>query len=101
MTKSDDYIRDARGPTQSPRGSFDAAFEAGYMALLSVLAPSERAALEHPSDAVIRTACARLTIDASQSVLMARQRFAPSISMSLTQMLDWAESVRARVRELD
>ncbi len=99
MRQSDDFMRDARSGVQSTRGQWNSCIEGGYLALLSVLAPSERSAPGHPSDEVVRRACERLAIDADESLLMTRQRFAPDVSMSFMQALAWAERVRASAKQ--
>lgn len=101
LVLSDNYLRDAQGGAQSEHGLVDCAFEAGYLALLSVLAPAERSMAEHPNPAAALLAAKRLGIDGSQGVEMVRARYSLEGRPALADVLAWAEGVRARVQALE
>ncbi len=97
---SDSCMRDARTGKLSPRGCVDAALDAGYFALLSVLTGEERRAYEHPSPQVVEIACRRLNLDSMPGVLLQGLRYSGDEAPSLVEVLAWAEGVRARARGL-
>lgn len=98
---SDAYMNDAVGGALSPRGACDAAFDSGYFALLSVLTLNERAAFEHPGDAVVLLASSRLGLDATQGVKLARIRHSPHDWPGLAEVVAWASSARSKAHELE
>lgn len=100
LEMSDVYMRDAASGYLSPRGIFDATFDGGYFALLSVLTDEERRGHEHPSPQVLEIASRRLELDAQPGVYLQGCRYSGDEMPALAEVLAWAEGVRARVREL-
>lgn len=100
LEMSDAYMRDAHYGGLSPRGRFDATFDGGYFALLSVLTDEERRGHEHPSPQVVEIACRRLDLDSEPGVFLGGRRYSGDELPPLAVVLAWAENVRARVREL-
>lgn len=98
---SDVLMRDALAGMMSPRGACDAAFDAGYFALLSALTADERRTFEHPSDIAIALASLRLGLDAMQSAALASIRYSAKEWPGLAEVVAWAEGVRARARALE
>lgn len=96
------YLADARSPAISRAGAVGAAFDAGYLALLSVLPDARaRACRDHPNADLLHEAC-RLAAITDEDCRTARQlveayyegghaRFEPS------ECLAWAERVRSAV----
>lgn len=100
LQMSDDFMRDALSSALSPRGSVDAAFESGYLALLSVLAEDERRAHEHPSQKVMQIVGSRFGFDVSLGLRLLESRYSVDECSSLAEALAWAEDIRKRVRAL-
>ena len=97
---SDTYMNDAVGGGLSLRGACDAAFDAGYLGLLSVLTADERAAFEHPSGEAVVLASGRLGLDVSPGVQLAHIRYSSDDWPVLADVVAWAAGVRAKALEL-
>lgn len=100
LEMSDAFMRDASSGVLSPRGAFDAIFDGGYFALLSVLTDEERRSHEHPSPHVVEIACRRLKLETARGLFLQSLRYSGDDIPPLAEAFAWAESVRARVREL-
>jgi hypothetical protein len=100
ISMSDVYLRDALSDAQSQRGLVDCALDSAYFALLSVLSSNERRGSEHPNAHLIEMASRRLGLDPSVGMTMMRSRYSPAQHPTLSEALEWAEGVRAKVRAL-
>jgi hypothetical protein len=98
---SDDLMKDAIAGVLSPRGACDAAFESGYLALLSAVTRDERVKATHPSDRLVALASRRLGLSSSQGVALARIRYSYDEWRSFAEVVTWAEEVRLRAREVE
>lgn len=100
MAASDTYLLDASSEHQSERGRWDAAFESGYLALLSVLSPVERDVDDHPNEIALLLASGRLGIDADRGRSLLRMRFAADRACGFEEVSSWAAQVRFVVKKL-
>jgi hypothetical protein len=98
MAASDTYLLDASSEHQSERGRWDAAFDSGYLALLSVLSPLERDVDDHPNEIALLLASERLGVDADQGRSLLRMRYAAERTRSFEGVLSWATRVRAAAK---
>jgi hypothetical protein len=98
---SDDFMKDAMAGALSARGACDAAFESGYLALLSVLTRDERVGATHPSDRLVVLASNRLRMPFSQGVALATIRYSYEDWPSFEEVVAWAEEVRIRAQEVE
>jgi hypothetical protein len=94
LRMSDALMNDALAEVLSPRGACDAAFDAGYFALLGALTDDERRALEHPSQRAVALASCRLGLDARPGVALASIRYSAEEWPALTEVVAWADGVR-------
>ncbi len=98
MAASDTYLLDASSEHLSERGRWDAAFEAGYLALLSVLSPVERDVDDHPNEIALLLASERLGVDARLGRSLLRMRYAADRACGFEEVSSWAAQVRTVVK---
>jgi hypothetical protein len=98
MAASDAYLLDASSEHQSERGRWDAAFESGYLALLSVLSPVERDVDDHPNEIALLLASERLGVDADQGCSLLRMRYLAERTRGFEEVSAWAAGIRSLVR---
>lgn len=97
LAASDTYLRDALSGHQSEPGRWDAAFESGYLAILSVLSQLERDVEDHPNEIAMLLALERIGVDAEQGQSLVRMRYAAEKTASFEEVLAWATLVRSVV----
>lgn len=97
LALSDGYLRDAVSGTCSQHSRASGAFDAGYIALLTVLPRERAAAAEHPSVALLREASAKLGVDPAPALDFDKRRYdhAPLVDDEVAALIAWAKSVRA------
>jgi hypothetical protein len=98
MVTSDAYLRDASSEHQSERGRWDASFEAGYIALLTILSSVERDVDDHPNETVLMLASNRLGVEAEQGLRLLRMRYSAEQARSFEEVSSWTTLVRSTVR---
>jgi hypothetical protein len=101
LRMSDALLNDALAGVMSSRGACDAAFDAGYFALLAALTADERRAVEHPSERAVALASHRLGVDARHGAALASIRYSAEEWPGLAEVVAWAEGIRARARALE
>ncbi len=98
LAASDAALRDASTECLSQRGTWDATFEAGYLALLSVLAPIERESGEHPNEIAVQLGSERLGVNAELGLRLLRARYLVEPPDPVAEVNLWSEQVRASAR---
>ncbi len=101
LRMSDAFMNDALAGVMSPRGACDAAFDAGYFALLGTLTSDERRALDHPSERAVVLASQRLGLDARLGVALASIRYSAEEWPGVPEVIAWAQGVREAVSRRD
>lgn len=98
LAASDTYLLDASSEHQSERGCWDAAFDSGYLALLSVLSPVERDVDDHPNEMALLLASERLGVDAERGTSLLRMRYGADRTRSFEEVVTWAICIRSMVK---
>lgn len=102
--QSQDYLLLALESTATGRSAADAAYQAGYLALISALRANEVAAVvDHPSAAVTKVAAQRLQLQSGDQALAAAAAagyYSPAqgTGQRLAEQIAWARRIRIAAR---
>jgi hypothetical protein len=99
LALSDSYLRDAASEACSLHSRASAAFDAGYLGLLTLLPRQRIVRAEHPSASLLREASAKLKLDPEPALSFDARRYdhdCPA-ACEVAALVAWAKSVRKRL----
>lgn len=98
LDRSNEALQDAVSGALSARGTLDAFFEAGYLALLGACTAGERTAVDHPSAQLVAEGASRLGVDSKVGIRYASLKYSDDEELpALDELRSWATQVRAAV----
>jgi hypothetical protein len=96
LDMSDEALQNAESGALSVRGTLDAYFEAGYLALLGACTRRERVVVDHPSTRLVAEGASRLGVDSKVGVRYATLKYSVGEELpTLDEVRSWTAQVRA------